>query len=187
MDASYCPRCGQKDVDLHRPLVALLGEVLRETFEVDGRAARTVKTLFLAPGRLTSEFLAGHRRRYTPPFRLYLVISVVFFVIITWAASRGALVGDGPDAQGDASRQAQFISDRVPSLMFVLVPVFAALLKAAFRSRLYFEHLIHALHLHSAAFVRRCSSCSAVSPDAAARNSCHFAPSRHRGNACGWR
>jgi hypothetical protein len=37
--------------------------------------------------------------------------------------------------------------------MFLLVPVFALFLKGAFRQRLYFDHLIHAMHLHSAVFI----------------------------------
>ena len=37
--------------------------------------------------------------------------------------------------------------------MFLLLPVFALLLKAAFRQRLYFDHLIYSLHVHSAAYV----------------------------------
>ena len=65
---------------------SLLGGVLTETFEIDGRAALTMKTLFRYPGMLTSEFLAGRRRRYTSPLRLYLFISIAFFVVIAWAA-----------------------------------------------------------------------------------------------------
>lgn len=34
------------------------------------------------PGFLTQEFFAGRRERYLPPFRLYLVISVVLFVMV---------------------------------------------------------------------------------------------------------
>ena len=45
------------------------------------------------------------------------------------------------------------MSDQMPRLMFLLLPVFALLLKAFFRDRLYFDHLIFSLHLHSAAFV----------------------------------
>jgi len=40
----------------------LIGDVVKETFELDGRAALTVKTLFRRPGMLTYEFLAGRRR-----------------------------------------------------------------------------------------------------------------------------
>jgi hypothetical protein len=37
--------------------------------------------LLFKPGFLTREFLAGRRVRYLPPLRLYLVLSVLFFVI----------------------------------------------------------------------------------------------------------
>ena len=131
----------------------LLGEVIRETFDVDGRAMRTLWTLFRRPGVLTSEFLAGRRRLYTPPFRLYLVISVLFFVVTAWIAGRGVLLSEGQTLETDAPGQARFVADDLPRLMFILLPVFAMLLKVAFRHRLYFDHLIHSLHLHSAAYV----------------------------------
>ena len=38
-------------------------------------------------------------------------------------------------------------------MMFVLLPVFALLAKAVFWRRLYFDHLIYSVHLHSAAYV----------------------------------
>ncbi len=153
LEGPYCPMCGQKDVDLERPLRELVGEIVNETFDVDGRAWRTVKTLFLRPGLLTSEFLAGKRRVYTPPLRLYLFISVSFFVLMAWVASQGLLLELGQSPGPEADVQARFMSDELPRLMFVLLPVFALLLKAFFSKRLYFEHLIFSVHLHSATYV----------------------------------
>ncbi len=153
LEASFCPQCGQKNIELERPLPELLGEVVRETFDVDGRAIRTLWTLFRRPGVLTSEFLAGRRRLYIPPFRLYLVISVLFFVVAAWVVGLGILLNEGQTLKADAPGQARFVADDLPRLMFILLPVFALLLKAAFRQRLYFDHLIHSLHLHSAAYV----------------------------------
>jgi hypothetical protein len=150
---SYCPTCGQKDVDLERPMRELVGEVVKETFDLDGRAWRTVKTLFLHPGLLTSEFLAGKRRAYTSPLRLYLFISVSFFILMAWVASQGMLLELGQSPGPDAAMQARFMSDELPRLMFVLLPVFALLLKIFFSRRLYFDHLIFSVHLHSAAYV----------------------------------
>ena len=60
-EGNFCPSCGQKDVDLERALGELVGEVLRETLDVDGRAWRTIRTLFLRPGELTSEYLLGRK------------------------------------------------------------------------------------------------------------------------------
>jgi hypothetical protein len=153
LSGSYCPECGQKDLDLERPIRELVVEVAKETFDIDSRAWRTVKTLFLRPGLLTSEFLAGKRRQYTPPLRLYLFISVAVFVFMAWIASRGLMLEQGQSVQQDAAVQARFMSDVLPRLMFVLLPVFALLLKGFFFRRLYFDHLIFSVHLHSAAYV----------------------------------
>ena len=153
LDSNFCSQCGQKDIDLERPLPELIGEVVRETFDVDGRALRTLWTLMRRPGVLTSEFLAGRRRLYSPPFRLYLVISVLFFVLTAWVAGQGILLDEGQTLETDAVGQARLFADYVPRLMVVLLPVFALLLKLAFRHRLYFDHLIHSLHLHSAAYI----------------------------------
>ena len=153
MASAYCPDCGQKDMDFARPLTDLMRELLKETFEVDGRAFRTVRTLFLQPGTLTTEFLAGRRRAYTPPLRLYIFISVAFFIVAAWLARQGVLLDTGQSMDTDAPGQAQFLSDELPRLMFVLLPIFAVLLKIATPSRLYFDHLILAVHLHSAAYV----------------------------------
>ena len=63
------------------------------------------------------------------------------------------LLDQGQSAETHAESQARFMSDDMPRLMFLLLPVFALLLKAVFPRRLYFDHLIFSVHLHSAAFV----------------------------------
>ncbi len=149
LNAAYCSRCGQKDVDLRRPILELLWEVLRETFEIDGRAARTIWTMFSKPGTLTERYLAGQRRRYTPPVRLYLVVSVLFFFVVAWVVRQGILF----ELDESSADEVRVLAEDLPRLMFLLLPVFALLLKSAYWQRFYFEHLIHALHLHAAAYV----------------------------------
>lgn len=148
----YCPHCGQRVDDLKRPIWSLVGQLVHETLEFDGRAARTVTALMWRPGKLTADYLAGRRVTYTPPLRLYLVFSVVFFVIMAWALRAGLFIQVSQGSETFDS-QLSFVGDDLPKLVFVLLPGFAALLKLAFRHRLYFEHLIHALHLHTMAYV----------------------------------
>ncbi|MBV8306736.1 MAG: DUF3667 domain-containing protein [Gammaproteobacteria bacterium] len=50
----------------------------------DSRLWRTLGALLLRPGYLTRQFLEGRRARYLPPVRLYLVISLLFFL---WASA----------------------------------------------------------------------------------------------------
>lgn len=149
----YCSQCGQRSYDFERPIWGLLAAVIKENFEVDGRTTRTLKTLFRQPGKLTAEFLAGRRVAYSPPLRLYLVFSIVFFFLIAWFASSGILREPGADPGFDAAVQARFLSDELPTLMFALLPVFALLMKIVYWNRLYFDHLIFSLHLHCVAYV----------------------------------
>jgi hypothetical protein len=74
-------------------------------------------------------------------------------VLVAWMAQSGVLLDPGQDPKFDAAVQAQFLSDDLPRLMFVLLPVFALLLKAMYFRRLYFDHLIFSIHLHTAGYV----------------------------------
>jgi len=77
----FCSNCGQR----HEPHVHSLGEFASEALEgvthADSRLWRTLWLLISKPGFLTVEFLEGRRARYLPPFRLYLVLSVVLFIV----------------------------------------------------------------------------------------------------------
>ncbi|MGH8275723.1 MAG: DUF3667 domain-containing protein [Steroidobacteraceae bacterium] len=54
----------------------------------DSRLWRTLAALLARPGFLTREFLAGRRASYLPPVRLYLVLSVVFFIVASATQSK---------------------------------------------------------------------------------------------------
>jgi hypothetical protein len=59
----------------------LAHEVLEGLTHFDSRLWRSLAALWLRPGRLTLEFVRGRRMAFLPPFRLYLIISVVFFLL----------------------------------------------------------------------------------------------------------
>ena len=78
---NFCGRCGQR---LHHELhsVAHFGRELAEDLtHADSRLWSTIVALLFKPGFLTREFIEGRRVRYLPPIRLYLVLSVVFFLV----------------------------------------------------------------------------------------------------------
>lgn len=79
----FCPKCGQNDRDYVRSLPPLLGDILKETFELDSRIRRTLPPLFLRPGELPAEFSRNRRARYMSSVRLYLFTSIVFFFLLT--------------------------------------------------------------------------------------------------------
>lgn len=81
LTGQYCGSCGQRASDRLISLWALLKEAFGDLFELDSRLWRTLLPLALRPGRLTRDYLSGRRARYMPPFRMYLVLSLAFFVI----------------------------------------------------------------------------------------------------------
>lgn len=82
VDGRFCPNCGQLAASFHRPILSLMGETISDTFTLDGRLARTVPILLFRPGRLTRNYTAGKRARYVPPFRLFLLASLVFYLVL---------------------------------------------------------------------------------------------------------
>ncbi|MCG8371470.1 MAG: DUF3667 domain-containing protein [Proteobacteria bacterium] len=77
----YCGHCGQRARSRLISLWELLQDAFGDLFELDSRLWRTLIPLLARPGRLTRDYLEGRRARYMPPFRMYLVLSVVFFVV----------------------------------------------------------------------------------------------------------
>jgi Protein of unknown function (DUF3667) len=88
LSGPYCSQCGQR----HEHAIHSFWHFLQEGFEdlthADSRLWRTLGALVLRPGSLTREFLEGRRARYLPPVRLYLVLSLAFFLIAGLPASR---------------------------------------------------------------------------------------------------
>jgi hypothetical protein len=62
-------------------LWGLIKDVIGDLLDADSRVWRTLWPLAFRPGLLTQEFLRGRRARYTPPFRMYLVLSLAFFIV----------------------------------------------------------------------------------------------------------
>ena len=79
----YRSECGQRhhEVPIHH-LGHFIGEATEDLTHADSRLWRTLLALLFRPGFLTREFLDGHRARYLPPVRLYLVLSVLVFLIV---------------------------------------------------------------------------------------------------------
>lgn len=77
----YCYYCGQPDRNFMRFFPALLRDLMEDVLDFDSRFMRTLKPLIFKPGRLTRDFMNGRRFRYTPPLRLYIFSSIVFFLL----------------------------------------------------------------------------------------------------------
>ncbi len=77
----YCGQCGQRARSRLISLWELIRDAFGDLFELDSRLWRTLIPLLARPGRLTDDYLKGRRARYMPPFRMYLVLSLLFFLV----------------------------------------------------------------------------------------------------------
>ena len=212
----YCPRCGQR-FGSGLSLSEFFRDVADDQFGIDAKVPRTLRALFLKPGLLTTEYIAGRGVRYIPPFRLYLLTSVLFFVLLSFLSRRSdwaeraeadirrEMAGDTARAAIDSARgvgitidggnpwldsvnvnlpwqwldqkieanlralsklppsQAlrritEAVIEEIPKVMFILLPLFALLLKLFYfrRVRFYIEHFVFALHFHAFVYIVFC-------------------------------
>lgn len=80
------------------PLHRLILDFLSDQFQFDARIWRTLHLLLLRPGHLTRNYLAGQRQRYIPPIRLYLFVTIVFFLTVGLLPVTGVHVNFGTPA-----------------------------------------------------------------------------------------
>lgn len=101
----FCPTCGQRKVDVRVSLRRMLMEVMDDQLSLNSTLPRTVGALIFRPGHLTREYVQGRIMRYIPPFRLYLVTSLVFFVLLPLVPGMENLnISEQDEAKADSIR-----------------------------------------------------------------------------------
>ena len=96
LSGPYCARCGERVLEPDALTLRhfLVHTVAHELLHVDGTLWRTLRLLFVRPGRLSLEYAAGRRRPYVNPFRL-LLIAIVAYTLMT-ASGFGVTLNFGP-------------------------------------------------------------------------------------------
>ncbi|HEU4495873.1 MAG TPA: DUF3667 domain-containing protein, partial [Flavobacterium sp.] len=81
VESKYCPNCGQENSETRQSFHYLFTHFFEDLTHYDGEFWKTIKFLLFRPGRLTIEYLAGRRKRFVPPVKLYIFISFVTFLL----------------------------------------------------------------------------------------------------------
>ena len=79
---NYCPECGQSVKEFERPFQFLIVDFMGNIFAFDTRFWKTFVAILFKPGTLILDYVKGHRVKYMPPFRFYVFISFVFFLLL---------------------------------------------------------------------------------------------------------
>ncbi len=141
--ANYCPSCGQSTRNNRQPFIPFVKEAIHELLDIDGRLSLTLKTLITKPGLASYEYGQDMRAKYTPPLRLYLVVSVIFFLLF----SSFQQVFTGHEDYSASS------IDLYSKAMFLLFPLFALYIKAVYPSSYLVSNIVFSLHIHSVGYL----------------------------------
>lgn len=188
LHGNFCHKCGQQKKNYIRDLSGMVTEFFGEFSNWDARLWRTLWPLWFRPGYLGRRYVQGHRVPFVPPLRMYLLTSIIAFLILAQLIDKPELSSqatvNNPEYIETLTAPSEpytlelpFLSETVqqnvnerfrsfiespklavnkffslgPQMMFLLLPVFALLLKLLYirSGRFYMEHLIIALYSHS--------------------------------------
>lgn len=81
LQGKFCHICGQENLQIKESFGHMLNHAVSDYFHFDHQFFHTLKPLFLQPGKLTNEYIAGRRMQYLHPVKMYIFISLVFFIV----------------------------------------------------------------------------------------------------------
>jgi len=82
VEDTYCPHCGQENIELKEDALHMITHAIADYFHFEHKFFGTIKPLLLKPGKLTVDYVAGKRASFLHPIKLYIFISIVFFITI---------------------------------------------------------------------------------------------------------
>jgi hypothetical protein len=82
VDEHFCTHCGQENVELKEDALHMITHAVADYFHFESKFFGTMKPLLFKPGLLTKQYVEGKRVSFIHPIRLYIFISIVFFLVI---------------------------------------------------------------------------------------------------------
>ncbi|WP_379091262.1 DUF3667 domain-containing protein [Pedobacter sp. UC225_65] len=82
VEEKFCPNCGQENIVVKEDALHMVAHAIADYFHFEHKFFGTLKPLLLKPGQLTKSYVAGKRVSFIHPIRLYIFVSIVFFIAI---------------------------------------------------------------------------------------------------------
>lgn len=100
----FCATCGQKVQRRIPRLWELITEFFDSVLNIDSKIIRTFRAIFI-PGQLTLRYFQGIRKKYYQPFRLFFVVSVLFFTVLGFSGAKKNIMSFNQDNNIQTIRQ----------------------------------------------------------------------------------
>lgn len=168
---TFCHACGQKVLEpKERTFRHFVFQFFGSAFFLENNFMKNLWVLLTKPGRLSSDFMEGKRKRWMPPFSLFLLINIFYFWytpfsdfnltlkehmnVSPYAAFATSLINERLEKRNSTLENYVTTFERksgsyANSLVVLHVPFLALLLSLLYyRNRLFFaDHFVFALHL----------------------------------------
>ncbi|MDO3644980.1 DUF3667 domain-containing protein [Mucilaginibacter sp. L3T2-6] len=82
LKGKYCHNCGQENLEIKESFGHMMNHAISDYFHFDHQFFHTLKPLLFKPGFLTNEYMAGRRAQYLHPVKMYIFISIVYFLLL---------------------------------------------------------------------------------------------------------
>jgi len=77
----YCSNCGEKLYTRHdRKVITLVEEGVHFIIHLDGAFFNTLKAIFTRPGKLSTDYCAGIRKKYFKPISFFLMLVILYLL-----------------------------------------------------------------------------------------------------------
>jgi hypothetical protein len=97
LEGKFCHNCGQENLQIKESFGHMLNHAISDYFHFDHQFFHTLKPLFFKPGLLTNEYMAGKRVQYLHPIKMYIFVSIVYFLIFFQSAHEKVKVTPTPN------------------------------------------------------------------------------------------
>lgn len=116
LTGEFCSACGQSSEDIRRPAYALIKDLAGSLFAWEGKFFTTAQQLLLRPGAVARAYVDGKRNSFTAPIRLYLIVSLAFFLLMSAADVRVIGVTLTPDGESIRDQDPAQITARLDAI-----------------------------------------------------------------------
>jgi hypothetical protein len=82
VEEHFCTHCGQENIEIKEDALHMITHAIADYFHFESKFFGTIKPLLVQPGCLSKLYVAGKRVSFIHPIRLYIFISIVFFLVI---------------------------------------------------------------------------------------------------------
>ncbi len=149
----YCSQCGQPNPPHRMSLGQISADIQGRAYGTSGLFQRTLRDLFIKPGRVVATYIAGNRVMYSRPVGFFLLMTTIMLVLISvlnidysvfLAAASPTDMADSTEAERQLHQTiSSFMVNNLRLMSFVMIPIQAFIARWFFFRKRGFSYLEH--------------------------------------------